>query len=393
MKNKMKLTKQAVEGLPVRDTEYAVWDSEVGGFAVRVSPKGVRSYMVKYRVGAQQRRTRLGRHGPVTVDQARRRAKEILGRVASNEDPGLELVERRASPTVAELCNRFLTDHVAARRKPKTLRDYQLCVRRIVASPLGGMKVQDVQRRHIAELHFSLRQTPFLANRVVAVISKMFNLAEVWGLREEGRNPCRHIEKYKEPPKERFLEEGEFQRLWKTLRDLEVEQPLMRPAINAVRLLVLTGCRVSEIQKLRWEHVRETALELPDGKTGSRRVSLGPEAVAVLQSIERQPDNPFVITGRRPGAHLTDLERPWRRIRTRTGLSDVRLHDLRHSYASAALKSGEDLYMIGKLLGHKDLRSTLRYTHRADSAVLEAACRVGGFMASTIEPPVTPREQ
>lgn len=158
----------------------------------------------------------------------------------------------------------------------------------------------------------------------------------------------------------------------------------MRPAINALRLLALTGCRLSEIQRLRWEHVRETTLELPDSKTGARRVYLGPEAVAVLEAIEPVPDNPYVIVGRMPGQHLTDLQRPWRRLRARAGLGDVRIHDLRHSFVSMAAANGLNLPSIAKLLGHRQLQTAARYTHLADDPMHAAATRVAGGIATAI---------
>lgn len=381
---RMKLTKRVVEGLGPEPREYVVWDQEVPNFGVRVSPKGIRCYMVKYRAGGQQRRTRLGRHGSITVDDGRKRAKEILGLVARGEDPGQRLAERRQSPTVADLAERFMSEHVLPRRKPKTAKDYRLCIRRIVDSSLGPKRVCDLEARHLIEFHSSMVQTPCLANRTLAVLSKMLNMAEKWGLRPRRSNPCGDVEKYNERERNRFLESGEYRRLWETLAELEAERPAMRPALNAIRLLVLTGCRLSEIQTLRWEHVRETALELPDGKTGARRVPLCPAAIAVLGSIERLPDNPYVITGTRPGQHLTDLERPWRRIRARAGLDEVRIHDLRHSFASAAVANGESLPMIGKLLGHKQVQNTARYAHLADDPVHAAATRVGGAIAAAI---------
>ena len=210
----------------------------------------------------------------------------------------------------------------------------------------------------------------------------MFSLAEEWGLVPEGTNPCRHIKPYPEPERERFLIDEEHDRLWSTLTVLEAEQHGMRSAINAIRLLALTGCRLGEIQKLRWEYVRDDKLKLPDGKTGPRTVYLGAEAIAVLSAIEQLPDNPYVITGTVPGQHLTDLQRPWRRIRARAGLENVRIHDLRHSFASAAVRHGESLPMIGKLLGHKSVKTTARYAHLADEPVQSAAGRVAALISS-----------
>ncbi len=152
----------------------------------------------------------------------------------------------------------------------------------------------------------------------------------------------------------------------------------------SIRLLLLTGCRLSEIQFLRWEYLKEDCIELPDAKTGGRVVPLGPEARAILKSLPRENDNPWVIAGKLPGSHLTDLQRPWRRIRERAGLEDVRIHDLRHSFASRALALGESLTMIGKLLGHTQVQTTARYAHLARDSVQNAAARITGSIGGNL---------
>ena len=175
---------------------------------------------------------------------------------------------------------------------------------------------------------------------MLAVISKMLSVSEVWNWRPDGSNPCRNIKHYKEHKRERFLSETEIEELGKVLREAEKEMP---SAVAAFRLLLLTGCRLSEIRDLEWENVKGDYIDLPDSKTGGRTVPLGPEAQAVLAAIPRESDNPWVIAGRLPGTHLTDLQRPWRRIRKQAGLEDVRIHDIRHSFASRALALGESL--------------------------------------------------
>ena len=206
----------------------------------------------------------------------------------------------------------------------------------------------------------------------------MFNLAELWGWCPDGSNPCLHVKHYKEEKRERFLNTEEFNRLGRVLDEISADGSETRSAVTATRLLMLTGCRLSEVQKLRWEHVDLNAgeLRLPDTKTGGRVVPPGPEARAVLASLPRDPDNPWVIAGKLPGSHLTDLQRPWRRIRARAGLDDVRIHDLRHSFASRALALGESLTMIGKLLGHTQVQTTARYAHLARDSIQNAASRI-----------------
>ena len=222
---------------------------------------------------------------------------------------------------------------------------------------------------------------PYQANRTLGVLSKIFSLAEVWGLRPDGSNPCRHVKRYKERNRERFLPPEETKRLGEVLREAEDDMP---SAVAAFRLLLLTGCRLSEIQFLRWEYVKDDYIELPHAKTGGRVVPLGPEARAILAGLSRADDNPWVTAGRLPGSHITDLQKPWRRIRTRAGLEDVRIHDLRHSYASRALALGESLTMIGKLLGHTQVQTTARYAHLARDSIQTAAARITGSIGGSL---------
>ena len=210
----------------------------------------------------------------------------------------------------------------------------------------------------------------------------LFSLAEIWGLQPDGSNPCRHVKRYKENKRERFLSPEETERLGEVLREAESEMP---SAIAAFHLLLLTGCRLSEIQFLRWEYVKGDCIELPDAKTGGRVVPLGPEARTVLADLPREDGNPWVIRGKLPGSHITDLQRPWRRIRARAGLEDVRIRDLRHSYASRALVLGESLTMIGKLLGHTQVQTTARYAHLARDSIQHAEARITGSIGGNLD--------
>ena len=214
-------------------------------------------------------------------------------------------------------------------------------------------------------------------------------MAEVWGWRPDGSNTCLHIKRYKEEKRERFLSAEEFARLGKVLDETLRDGSETRSAVVAIRLLMITGCRLSEIQKLRWEHVDLEAggLRLPDTKTGGRAVPLAPSAVRLLESLPREEDNPWVIAGRKPGSHLTDLQHPWRRIREKAELHDVRIHDLRHSFASRALALGEGLPMIGKLLGHTQVQTTARYAHLARNTVKASAARIGDSIDGDLEAP------
>ena len=205
--------------------------------------------------------------------------------------------------------------------------------------------------------------------------------------RRSRANPCLHVKRFKEEKRERFLSAEEFRRLGNVLDEILQDGSETRSAVAAIRLLMLTGCRLSEIQKLKWEHVDLNAGEnqLPDSKTGGRAVPLAPSAGRLLAGLSHDDDNPWVIAGRKPGSHLTDLQHPWRRIRERAELPDVRIHDLRHSFASRALALGEGLPMIGKLLGHAQVQTTARYAHLARDTVKASAARIGDSIDSDLD--------
>jgi integrase len=237
------------------------------------------------------------------------------------------------------------------------------------------MVITDVTRAQIAKFHHDLRHRPYQANRCLAILSKMFNLAELWGLRVDGSNPCRLVPKYPEKQRERFLSLAEIKHLGDVLNDMEQEGREMPSAILAIRLLLYTGCRLNEIMTLQWDFVdlETRTLKLPDSKTGAKTVFLGRSACELLEKAPRLPENPWVITGLIPGRRLTDLQPFWQRVRAQAGLPEVRIHDLRHTFASTAIAAGHSLPIIGKLLGHTQVQTTARYAHLAAQPAMLAA--------------------
>ena len=376
-----RITKRSVDSIKAGGTDTVYWDGELTGFGLRVRRSGRKSYVVQTRIAGKLCWFTIGPHGPLNPDQARARALEILACAKKGIDPRDADARREAEPSMADLGRRFLEEYVPVHCKPSTREEYRRSVRLFVDPVIGELRVPEVQRKDIAALHHGLRDKPYQANRTLGVLSKMFSLAEVWGWRPDGTNPCRHVKRYKEHKRERFLSPQETERLGQVLREAEEEMP---SAVAAFRLLLLTGCRMSEIRDLRWEYVKDDCIELPDAKTGGRVVPLGPEARAVLSAIPRDEDNPWVIAGRLPGSHLTDLQRPWRRIRKQAGLEGVRIHDLRHSFASRALALGESLTMIGKLLGHTQVQTTARYAHLARDSIQTAAARITGSIGGNL---------
>jgi integrase len=388
-----KLTKRVVDALTTREKDYFVFDEEVMGFGIRVLPSGKKTYIAQYRSGGRTRRVKIGRATVLTPDEARARAKELLGDVAKGENPAEGISAHRQAPTVSQICDRFYAVHVTQHCKPSTQAEYKRSLEIFVKPVLGTFKIGDVKRADISEFHHGLRDRPYQANRVLGVLSKMFNLTEVWGLRPDGSNPCRHVIKFKEHRRETILTQTQSVKLAQILDELSQDASESPFAIAAIRLLMLTGCRLGEIQTLKWEYLREGMMILPDSKTGRRHIPLPPMVKDVLAAVPRLPENPYVIAGEVEGQHLTDLQRPWRRIRKLAGLEHVRIHDLRHTYASHALASGLDLVMVGKLLGHSQYQTTMRYIHLQDGQIREAAARVTDgmqFMLSPAPPPRTP---
>jgi integrase len=380
-----KLSKRLVESADVRPKEYMIWDGDIAGFGVRILPSGRRSYLVQYRVGTRSRRVTLGAHGILTPEQARTLAIQALAAVRAGNDPAEDRKHRREAITVRELSERFDREHISVRVKESTAKEYRRNLKRFILPALGRLRVEEVTRADVATFHHDLRHIPYQANRNIEIISKMFSLAEMWGLRPDGSNPRRHLRKYVELKRERFLSASELRRLGEVLNEMETERIEPTSAIAAVRLLVLTGCRLSEIMKLRWEHVDLAAcvLRLADSKTGAKVVHLGRAAVDALAALSRNPFNPHVIPGTLPGKPLSDLQPFWRRVRARAGLKDVRIHDLRHTYASVAVAAGQSLPMIGKLLGHTQVQTTARYAHLAGDPVQAAANDVSSAIATS----------
>ena len=382
-----KLTKRSVEGLRVRAVNYIAFDGELPGFGVRVMPSGKRFFLVQYRRYGRTRRVMLGQFGPLTAELARRRALMLLAQARSGgSDPAAERDALRQSLTVEQLGARFLKEHVAVRCKPTTQSEYRRSVELFIDPFLGKQRIRSVTTANVAELHGSLSHVPYQANRTLGVLSKMMYLAEIWGLRDRHSNPCEDIQRYPEHKRERFLSLKEVKALGRALDAAESDGSGGKYSCTAFRLLLLTGCRLSEIQRLRWEHVYldDGELRLPDSKTGAKTVHLGAAAIALLRSLPRVEKNPFVIAGKNSGWYLTDLQRPWRRIRSAAVLNEVRIHDLRHTFASGGLAVGEGLSMIGKLLGHTQVQTTARYAHLAADPLKQAADKIAERLAGAL---------
>ena len=378
-----KITKRMVDALVPSERERVVWDDDIHGFGVRVHPTGRKVYIVKYRHEGRAVKATIGPHGPITPAAARARAAEIVTLARTGRDLEGKTPRKAGGATTAELARRFLDEYVPGHLKPNTAKLYRKIIGKRILPRLGKRRVADIGRADVAALHHDMRSVPGHANRTLGVLSRMLTLAEVWEMRPEGVNPCRFVKKYPERKRERFLSDEEYRRLGAALRDAEREGFASPAAIAAIRLLMLTGCRSGEILQLRWEHVDlgRGELRLPDSKTGARIVHLGEPAMAVIRGIPRSEDSLWVIPGQKQGAHLAFLHGPWYRIVEWAGIGNLRIHDLRHSFASGGLLVGEGLPMIGKLLGHNKVQTTARYAHLANDPVKSAANRIASRIA------------
>jgi integrase len=407
-----RITKRLVDSLKAQPHEYTVWDAKLPGFGVRVRSSGATSYIVVYRAGsgrgAPVRRFTIASVGKMAPEKARKRAQAILGAVAHGRDPAGEKTSERGIPTVAELADRFIAEHVEPKRKRGTTAFYRDILNRIVKPELGTAKADKVTRAAVAKVHGKLRATPFQANRVLAVVGSMYAFAARIGSVPEGTNPARKIDKFKEHRRERFLTGAELERLGTAIREAEAKgipwvvneaKPKAKHlpkaknrytkigpfAAAAIRLLLFTGCRLREILHLKWEQVdlERGLLFLADSKTGRKTVILNAPALAVLTGLDRL--GPYVVPGDDPEKPRADLKRPWEAVARRAGLEGVRLHDLRHTYASFGAGGGLGLPIIGKLLGHNQASTTARYAHLDNDPLRRATEAIGSRIAAALD--------
>jgi integrase len=369
-----------------RGTAHYLWDDEIAGFGVRIYPSGRKSFFIAYRAKGRQRFHTVGRFGELTLHEARIEALEKLAKIRRGADPSGERQSYREAPTMEDLADRYMREHARLKKKPKTVKNDERSWRLHVLPRIGRYKVADVTRADVIGLHTEMAEIPYAANRVVALLSKAFNLAEVWGWRPDGSNPCRHVTRFKEYRRQRYLSQEELGRLADALAMVERERSESPAVVAAIRLLILTGCRVGEIRTLHWDEVdfERKALRLRDSKTGAKTVYLSNPALQVLAAQGHHRRSEYVLPGAKPGRPLYTLTRPWFRIRERAGLENVRLHDLRHSYASVGAGAGLSLPMIGKLLGHRHSATTERYAHLGAHPVRQAAELVGSRLEAVM---------
>jgi len=381
---KRKITKQAVDTLAQGQT---LFDTEVPGFYVRRQINRP-CYGIKFRFNGKQGTLSIGPHGVFTPDLARKKARALLLAVQNGIDPREEKRKKREGLTVSEAIEKFLSTHTQRKSKPQTQKQYNRILRSIVAPKLGKKKLKDVTLNDIEKIHAANEGTPYQANRMLAILSKLFNQAEKWGERNQGSNPCRHVDRYPEQSRERFLTGDELRRLAAVLDSSWPEEntsqntdinPLASPfCIAAIWLLLFTGARLNEILTLKWNFLNDglSSARLPETKTGSKTIYFSEPAQNILKRLPKVEGNPYVIVGRNEEACLVNLQKPWQRIRTAANLENVRLHDLRHTYASYGAMNDLSQPLLMKLLGHAQSGTTEKYLHLQDAPLHIGNARV-----------------
>ncbi|MFG1393703.1 tyrosine-type recombinase/integrase [Xanthobacter agilis] len=387
-----RITKRVVDAAAPRADKWFTWDSEIPGFGLVVMPSGTKSYVLRYRTAeGRDRRMALGRAGVLTPDQARAMAREALVKVTSGADPLAERRDRRAGATMNDLFDRYIAEYLpllAARTSGERRRLIDKHLRPEVGLlTVEGFGVQDARR-----LHFAMRRTPIQANAAIEALSKAMALAEEWGLRPEGINPCSRVKKYPANARDRFLSYDEIVRLGAALEEAETTglpwdvdegmanaKHLVKPenrrtpvdpaAVAVVRLLLLTGARLSEITELQWPHVdfHRGTLALPYQKGRARRAHpVAASALDVLARWRRVEGVPWVFPSASDANRaitVSVMQNAWQRIRHRAGLDDVHLHDLRHTFGTAASRSGGNAFQIRDVLRHSGIAMSARYVN------------------------------
>jgi integrase len=377
-----RLTDAGVRKIPLPASgQSLIWDRDVSGFALRLTVGGSRSWVFNYRVrgSGQQRRVTIGQFGSWSASAAREEAKRLRRLVDGGEDPRGDQEKQREAPTVADLIARFEREYLP-RKRPSTIKDYCGMLRRHIGPHFGKYaKVADIAYDDVDALHRKVTSTgsTYVANRCIALCSRMFSLAIKWKMRTD--NPCKGIERNPEIKRRRYLSSDELQRLLKALAETPDPQ-----FVNIITLLILTGARRGEVLSMRWSAIVNRTWTKPSSETKQKHDHTVPLSSAVLQllaSIERRGEYVFPSSDN-PSGHIVEIKNGWEGLCKRAGVKGLRIHDLRHSFASQLASSGASLPLIGALLGHSSPTTTARYAHLFDDPQRAAVEKIGDIISN-----------
>ena len=384
------LTERIIRDAKPEQKPRIIWDGQVKGLGLRITPKGAKSFLLDYRIdGRKRRRWTFDKTARLSLEEARDKAAAHLLRIREGADPLAERQERQEAPTVADAVARFFGEYVPhrielGRMSERTEKDYREQWKRL-AGKLASLKVANVNRQHIEKALSAAKPAPVMRTRMLALLSRLFNLFEHWEYRPQHTNPCRGIERAREEPRDRVLTPSELAGLAEGLKRQEKQNPA---AVAAIRFAALTGCRIGEVLSVQWKNVDfETGrLTLPETKTGRRQHNLPEPALEVLRQLPRFCPWPFSATGRAPCTYK-NTRKHFQEACAAAGVADARLHDLRRTVMTQAAASGIGVHVLRDLLGHKTTAMADRYIRNLGDPVKEAREQVGAAMASAMAGP------
>lgn len=376
---KLKLTKTLIDGTRAEARDIELRDTIVPGFLCKVTPSGSKVFMVQYRTNdGLRRKPSIGRFGELSVEQARVIASDVLAEVRRGFDPSARKAADRKAPMVTDLCKRFISDYCMMRNKPASVATYQRIIDVKIIPFMGNVKVKDVTRQHMTDFMKQNMHAPIQANRVLATLSKMFNMAEVWGYRPDGTNPCRHVPRNAERGKTRLITDDELVKLYRYLDRAEAEGLEHVSLLLAIRLQFAFAARMSEITQLEWAWVdfRNSRVTWPDSKTGDISKPISSEVMQLLKTAKERSSSKYVC--HRP----SDINAPlgsgvyyvgWQRVLKAAGVPPVGTHGIRHRAATDIANSGVPVKVGMALTAHKTVTMFMRYVHVEDDPIRQAA--------------------
>ena len=384
----MSLTKRRIERAQPNGKLQILWDTGtkgVKGLGLRITKKGVKAFILSYRVNGKERRITLGRESNTSLEKMRDKAGEMLMAIRAGHDPLEEKRATKEAPTVKDGLDRFFGEFAPQKMKdgeyqPKTINEYRKQSKRYIEPYLGKLRIADVKRGDVEKMTDSIK-APVQRNRVLSLASKLFNCFERWDWRQQRTNPCFGIDRVREEARDRVLSESELAELSKILKKFK-----RKNSVAVIRILMLTGLRVSEVLGMKWEHVNfETGrLLLPKTKTGRRQTDLPEAALTILNEVPRVSDYCFSTRQGKPTSYKS-IYRHFNEVTDEAGIKGVTPHDLRRSFMTHAAKSGVDVLILRDLLGHRSSRVAERYVRGLGEPVREARQKMGERMASMLD--------